>query len=394
MKRVPFLFLVVVFTLSLISAGSALKAVSLNVTPAGDVQAGDQVTARGTFDLGTSTFDEDNYLEFYSQLDRSTIRWEYAIGIDGRYPPPTTARGSFLRIDGWTLSYPDDMRITVQVSLDGKVPSSAAGNLAVFRARHLDEDDEVVGTEVLREKAVINPAVVAAQIAAVEENLAALSASIDQKASAGVDVGDAEALAASAEDALSRARDAPLGEVSGYLATATAAIDDAGIALDRAWSQHTIDQAQETIDRVDRIRTELAATLGAGDTRLSPVTFKRDHAATILSYARDEHAAGTYASARARAADAQNMADEAWDLGMNLKTGLTAPVTGTVTTPAPSLSSPPTLPSEETELEALRKQVQALEEENRRLREEQGILHQIIRMVQDFFRFLLPSRNH
>jgi cytochrome c-type biogenesis protein CcmE len=159
MKKVKLLLIFLVFAFCSVEMGSALKVNNLEITPTGDLQPGDAVTVRGTVDLGSNGFDEDNYLEFYTQLDRPTVHWGYAVGLDDKYPPITTSWGSYLRIYGWVLSYPDDIGVTVQVTLDGVVPESASsGQLTVFRARQLDEDDDLVGTEVLRLTTGNNPA--------------------------------------------------------------------------------------------------------------------------------------------------------------------------------------------------------------------------------------------
>jgi len=322
MKGARVLLVLLVIAVCMIQAGSALKTSTIEVSPTGDLEAGDTVSVRTTVDLGSSTFDEDNYLEFYTQLDRPTVHWEYAIGIDDKYPPVTTAGGSYLRIDGWVLSYPDDLHVTVQVSLDGVVPATvSSGQLTVFRARQLDEDDEVVGTEVVKTVNVYNAAEVQAQIAAMEGNLAALKTSIDEKASSGISVGDAQTYYTAAYNAISSARSASGGDVTGYLNTAMTAINEANIALDRAWSQQSIDQAQQSIDSVIGLYNEFTVnrSLKVSDPRLVPITSKRDIAISTLSSAKDDQAAGSYSSARAKAVDASTRAQEAWNLSLDLK---------------------------------------------------------------------------
>jgi hypothetical protein len=321
MRRGTILFVVMVIAACVAQAGSALKINNLEITPAGDLQVGDTVTVRGTVDLGSSSFDQNHYLEFYTQLDKSTVQWEWAIGVDGKYPPATTNGGSYLRIDGWLISYPD-LTVEVQVTVDGVVPDTvSSGSLVVFRARELDKDDEVVGTEVLKEKTVFNPAELTAQIAAMETSLATLKASIDEKASAGIGVGDAQTYYTTAKNAISSARGASGGAVTGFLSAAGIAISDGNTALDRAWSQQSIDQAQQSIDSVIGLYNEFTVnrSLKNSDSRLVPITSKRDIAISTLSSAKDDQAAGSYTSARAKAMDARTRAGEAWNLSLDLK---------------------------------------------------------------------------
>ena len=319
MKGTKIFFVFLVIAVCAIQAGSALKVSNLEVNPTGDLQVGDAVAVQGTVEVGTG-FDEDEYLEFYTQLDRPTVHWEYAIGLDDRYPPITASGGQYLRLDGWLLSY-EDQSVAVKVTLDGVVPESASGQLIVFRARQLDVDDEVVGTEVLKTVTVYNTAELDAQIAAMEGNLAALKTSIDQRSSAGIGVGDAQTYYTAAFNAVSSARSASGGDVIGYLNTAMTNINEANTALDRAWSQQSIDQAQQSIDSVIGLYNEFTVnrSLKLSDPRLVPITQKRDTAITTLSSAKDDQAAGSYASARAKAVDAGTRAQEAWNLSLDLK---------------------------------------------------------------------------
>ena len=321
MKRAHIFLVFLVIAVCMIQAGSALKVVNLEITPTGDLKVGDAVAVRGIVDLGSNGFDQDNYLEFYTQLDRPTVHWEYAIGIEDKYPPVTAAGGQYLRLDGWLLSYPEDMSVSVQISVDGVVPESASGQLTVFRARQLDEDDEVVGTEVVKTATVYNPAELEAQIVAMAGNLASLKASIDEKASAGISVGDAQTYYTAAFNAISSARSASGGDVTGKLNSAMIAINEANTALDRAWSQQSIDQTQQIIDSVIGLYNEFTVnrSLKISDPRLVPITQKRDIAISTLSSAKDEQAVGSYASARSRAVDAGTRAQEAWNLSLDLK---------------------------------------------------------------------------
>jgi hypothetical protein len=322
MKRVGIFFVFLVIALCMIQAGSAIKVMNVEVTPTGNVKPGDAVTVHGTVDIGSGNWDESNYLELYTQLDKETVSWEYAIGIDEKYPPVTTAGGQYLRIDGWLLSYPEDMSVSVLFTLDGVVPDTS-GALTAIRIREIDEDSEVVGTEYVKTVTVINPAEIAAQIAAVESNLAALKTSIDQRAAAGISVGDAQTYYTAAFNAISSAKSAT-GDVTQYLNTAMSNINEANTALDRAYSQQSIDQTQQIIDSVIGLYNEFTVnrSLKISDPRLVPITQKRDFAISTLSGAKDDQAAGSYASARAKAVEAGVQAQEAWNLSLDLKTEL------------------------------------------------------------------------
>jgi len=325
MRRGSVLFIVMVMAVCLAQAGSALKVDNLEITPTGDLQPGDPVTVRAIVDLGSATFPDNNKLELYSQLDKSTIHWDYAIGLDDKYPTPTGKGGQYVNIDGWLLAYPSDIRVKVQITLDGVVPSTVpSGKIVVFRVRQLDADEDLVGTEFLREKNVFNPAELAEQIAAMEAKLQTLKTAIDGKTSAGIDVGRALDLYNEAEDALNSASSAQSGEATAFLSTAENAIAEANTALDKAWAQQSIDQAQQVIDGVIGLYNEFTVnrSLKISDPRLVPITNKRDIALSALSNAKDDMAAGSYTPARAKAIDSKTRADEAWNLSLDLKKDL------------------------------------------------------------------------
>ncbi|MDD1654202.1 MAG: hypothetical protein LUO91_00640, partial [Methanomicrobiales archaeon] len=107
----------------------------------------------------------------------------------------------------------------------------------------------------------------------------------------------------------------------GYLNTAMSNINEANTALDRAYSQQSIDQSQQTIDSVIGLYNEFTVnrSLKVTDPRLVPITQKRDFAISTLSSAKDDQAAGSYASARAKAVEAGVQAQEAWNLSLDLK---------------------------------------------------------------------------
>jgi hypothetical protein len=143
-----------------VQAGSALKANMLEVTPSSVLQPGSTVNIHAIISWGNNEFPQQDKIEFYSQLERSSAHWEYAIGLNDKYPPVRAQGGQYLRMGGYELSYPaSDYDVTVEVTLDGIVPTSQpSGEFTFLRVRQLDSDDEVVGTEILKEANVFNPA--------------------------------------------------------------------------------------------------------------------------------------------------------------------------------------------------------------------------------------------
>ncbi len=83
------------------------------------------------------------------------------------------------------------------------------------------------------------------------------------------------------------------------------AIKDGETALDRAWAEHEIAAAQESINNVDSIISWFKGNSStANDQQLPTIITKREVAVSYISNANDNIAAGNYAQARQKAQDA------------------------------------------------------------------------------------------
>jgi hypothetical protein len=323
MRRGSVLFIVMVMAVCLAQAGSALRANTLEINPSSDLQPGSTVNIHAIISWGNNEFPQQDKIEFYSQLERSSAHWEYAIGLNDKYPPVRTQGGQYLRIGGYELSYPaSDYDVTVEVTLDGIVPTSQpSGEFTLLRVREVDSDDEVVGTEILKKTTIFNSKDLQAQIQQVQVRLSELKGDIEARTSEGIDTSEAQDLYTEAETALDRASTGTTGQAMNDLTSAENAINEGFTALERSWAQQTIDEAQQVIDSVIGLYNEFTVnrSLKLSDPRLVPITNKRDIAISSISNAKDQQATGSYASARAKAVDARTRADEAWNLSLDLK---------------------------------------------------------------------------
>ena len=323
MKGTGFLLAFLIVALCVIHAGSALKINTFEVTPTGDLQPGSTVNIHAVISWGNSEFPQEDKIELYSQLERTTAHWDYAIGLNDKYPPPTPKGGQYATIGGFELPYPaSDYDVTVEVTLDGMVPASQpSGKFTLLRARELDSSNDVVGTEILKETNVFNPAELQIQIQQVRGRLAELKSEIDARASEGIDTGDAQVKYNEAESSLNSAAAGTTGQATNDLTNAENSINEAFSTLDQSYAQQTIDQAQQVVDSVIGLYNEFTVnrSLKISDPRLVPITNKRDIAISSLSTAKDLMSSSSYAPARAKAIEAKTRADEAWNLSLDLK---------------------------------------------------------------------------
>ena len=102
------------------------------------------------------------------------------------------------------------------------------------------------------------------------------------------------------------------------------AINACNAALDQAWAQQSINQAKAMIASVDGLINEFTVndSLKTSDSRLVAVINKRDLAAQAVSSASNFFNTGSYPSARGSASQGLDLANQAWNLSLNLKTDL------------------------------------------------------------------------
>ncbi|MDD1670627.1 MAG: hypothetical protein LUQ67_04870 [Methanomicrobiales archaeon] len=337
MKSHSVILLCFIGLLCLVQAGSALAGTNIQTSPPqaqlNALQPGDVVSeVSGTITVPTSggmTFEPDDSVEFYTQLDDA--KWSISIVVGGIENPARTYGGKHATIGGYDLSYPTSgyQSVALKFSMtEGKVPSSfTSGTITLVRVVELDEDSRQVGAAVNVNGTVINKEALQTQLGNVKAKLADLKSQIDEKAAANIDVSAAQAKYNAAETAIESADikiSTSPSEVSGLLATATTNIDQAGAALEKADADYSLQQAKAMLASVDGLITEFTVndSLKQTDARLVPIITKRDLAAQAISSANDLFTTGSFSSAQAKANDGLSLANQAWNLSLSLKTEL------------------------------------------------------------------------
>jgi hypothetical protein len=335
MKRLTGILLLTFVFLSLVQACAALTTVGAITTTPSQLNAlkpGDIVSeVTGTIKLppsGDQTFALDDTLEFYTQLDNA--KWSVSIVINGIENPPRTFGGKHASILGMDLAYVSTKyEVEVKFSMEnGAVPTSfTSGNIILARALEVDAQSNQVGAGVYVNGTVINPEALQTELDSVKAKLAELKSAITEKTNMNVDVTAAQQKYNTASNALDTAAidiiSSPTS-VQALLDTATTSINDANTALDQSWAVYSIQEAMTKVGSVDGLINEFTVndSLKTTDSRLVAIINKRDLAAQAISNANDLFTAGSFTAARGKAADGLNLANQAWNLSLDLKTEL------------------------------------------------------------------------
>lgn len=100
--------------------------------PAEPVPAGSTVNVSASIEIipsGATTFAETHTLSLSTGL--SDARWNVIVTVDGRQAAVIPKDGAQVYVNGFLLSYPTTRDVTVQVNLEGRVPSNPTGEIVV-----------------------------------------------------------------------------------------------------------------------------------------------------------------------------------------------------------------------------------------------------------------------
>ena len=127
---------------------------------------------------------------------------------------------------------------------------------------------------------------------------------IDEKSALGVDTAEAEAKYSDAQQRITTAKNLPSTQYSqaySNLDAAQKSIDDGETALDRAWADSEVTNAQIPINNVDNVIAWFKGNASTrDDAQLPTIITKREVAVSYISTANDAINNGQYAQARAK----------------------------------------------------------------------------------------------
>jgi hypothetical protein len=318
MKGLTKWFLIAVSLIFCIQAVSAFAVSSIIIDPQGSLTGGTQVliTYKVEFTAsGDETFPSSNEMQMSTDLEKA--KWTYSLVLDGVDAPQPSTSGRVLSVSGWVLSYPSSMEESLKVTVEGTTPAvSQTTNKTLIKVCEYDSHNNLVSTCIERTTTIVNPTDVTRKITEKEEALQTFRSHIDEKSALGIDTAAAEAKYSEAEQKIKTAKSLTSTQfilIFSNLDAAQVAIDDGEIALDRAWAENEVSNAQIPISNVDEVIAWFRAnTSTRNDAELSTIMTKREVAVSYLVTANDEISNGNYDQARVKAQDAFNKGNESY----------------------------------------------------------------------------------
>ena len=318
MKGLTKWFLIAVSLIFCIQAVSAFAVSSIVVDPSGSLTEGTPVIVTFKVEFtasGDETFPSGDELQMSTDLDKA--KWTYSLVLDGVDAAQPSTSGRVLTVSGWVLSYPSSVEESLKVTVEGVAPAvSKTTNKTLIKITEYDShNNPFTSTIVERTATIVNPKDVQEKIAGMEATAQSYRSHIDEKSALGIDTAAAEAKYSEAEQKIKTAKSLPSTQYTlaySNLDAAQAAIDDGEIALDRAWAENEVNNAQIPINNVDKIIEWFRANETRNDAQLPAIMTKREIAVSYLVTAQDEISNGNFDQARVKAQDAFNKGNESY----------------------------------------------------------------------------------
>jgi hypothetical protein len=319
MKGTTKWILIAVTLIFCIQAVSAFGVSSINVDPTGSLVPGTPVIVTFKVDMsasGTETFPNGDELQMSTDLDKP--KWSYSLVLDGVDAVQPSTSGRVLTVSGWVLSYPSSVEEALKVTLEGTAPTvTQTTNKTLIRIAEYDSHANLISSTVVeRTTTIVNIADVQKRITDTESALSTYRSHIDEKSAMGIDTATAEAKYSEADQKIKSAKSRPSNQYLQAFAdldAAQKAIDDGEVALDRAWAESEVDNANAPIANADSIIAWFRGNASTkDDAQLATIMTKREVAVSYLTTANDEISNGNYKQARVKAQDAYNKANESY----------------------------------------------------------------------------------
>lgn len=324
MKGITTWIIIAVSLIFCIQAVSAFAVSSINVDPSGSLTPGTPVIVTFKVDFsasGDETFPSGNEIQMSTDLE--SAQWSHTLVLDGVEAAQPSASGRVLTVSGWILSYPSSVEEMLKVTVQGKAPTtSQTTNKTIIKVCEYDSHGNLLSSSCVERTAVIvNIKEVTDRVTAMEAGLQTYRSHIDEKSALGIDTAAGEAKYAEADQKIKAAKGLPSTQyLQAYqnLDAAQRAIDDGEIALDRAWAENELANAQIPINNVDTIIQWFKSNASTrDDAQLPAIISKREVAVSYLVTSQDEINNGNYAQARVKAQDAFNKGNESYTDALN-----------------------------------------------------------------------------
>jgi len=305
------IFLAVLLTMC-VQMGWAFSLASVNVNPTGSLTPGTPVVVAFTVNFassGSDTFPSGDTLQMVTDLDKPA--WTYTLLLNGVENPRPQAAGRLLQLSGWDLDYPaSSVEESLRITLEGNAPTvTTTSNKTLIDIVELDNNaNPLPGSEVTYSTLVINTGDIATSIASANDALQAFKALIDEKSALGVDTSAAEASYNQAQQQIAAAQALPTTQFTDAmndLVAVNSTIQTGQTALDQAWAQKTVADAQVPVNNAESLITYLQVNKSlSNDARLSPIVAEHEIAASYITNANNAITSGNYDQARSIAQQA------------------------------------------------------------------------------------------
>ena len=311
--------LAVVASILCIPVVSAFSVGEMSIDPSGSLTPNSAVTAKFKVTFSASsdlTFPAGSDLVMTTDLTNPT--WTYTLILDEVENPRNPVGGKTLDLSGFELSYPSSVDEVISVTLVGTAPSvDTTTNKIMVNIKEIDSNGNTIASSMVNKTAlVINTGDVTKVISTENTNLQTLQSHIDEKSAMGVDTSEAESYYNDAKSKISTASSRSATQYTDALNDLTAAqtaIENGETAVERAWADNEVTNAQIPINNVDAVIAWFKGNSStASDAQLSAIIAKREVAVNYISNANDAITAGNYEQARTKAAEAFTKGNESY----------------------------------------------------------------------------------
>ncbi len=302
-----------------VHAVSAFAVSSITVDPSGSLVPNTPVIVSFNIDFsaeGDETFPSTNELQMITDLEKP--KWTYTLVLDGVETPQPSDSGRILSVSGWILSYPSNKEESLKVTVQGTAPSvEQTSNKTIIKIQEVDSHNNIITSSLVERTAVVvNIKEVQTKIGEMESALQTYRSHIDEKSALGIDTSAAEAKYSEADQFIKTAKNLPSTQYTAAfnnLNSAQTAINDGEDALDRAWAEMEVTNAQIPINNVDTVIMWFKSNRSTtDDAQLPAIIAKREVAVSYISTANDEITNGKYDQARAKAQEAFAKGNESY----------------------------------------------------------------------------------
>jgi hypothetical protein len=314
---------------------SAYTVSPITVDPKGALLQCEPVNA--TFVIGNPHSDTNGYpgaedIELFTELDSPV--WSLILLIDGEQKAFPDQKSSHVLLSNWNLTNfnKNSSHEQIQINLAGNAPLvPQTSNNTLVRISQLGADNNSIPRSVLSVERVVValccespycPSFLEQKI-----ELQQFRALIDQNSSRGADTSVAEVKYNEAQQKIDSAgsmESTHYVQIFSDLNAATQAIADGEQALDRAWAEKEVADAQEKVSQIDAITGWFKANSSTRDNALLPaIVAKREVAVSYISIANDEIGNGNYNLSRLKAKEAYEIANKTYTDALTLQRGVT-----------------------------------------------------------------------